>query len=73
MARITREVPGIHMANMVEGGKTPIPSMEKLDELGFPPRHFPFDAALGGDAGDGQDCLADMKADRHPEASPDRL
>lgn len=66
MARITREVPGIHMANMVEGGKTPIPSMEKLHELGFRLAIFPLtlmSAAMRAI----QETLADMKAGCHPE------
>jgi len=35
MARINKEAPGIHMANMVEGGATPLLSSEELHELGF--------------------------------------
>lgn len=35
MARVVREVPGLHMANMVEGGLTPLTSREELGELGF--------------------------------------
>jgi 2-methylisocitrate lyase-like PEP mutase family enzyme len=35
MRQITRAVPGPHVANMVEGGLTPILSREELAELGF--------------------------------------
>ena len=35
MARLTREAPGIHMANLVEGGATPILHPDKLHELGY--------------------------------------
>ncbi|QWC84481.1 isocitrate lyase/PEP mutase family protein [Nocardioidaceae bacterium] len=35
MARVVRDVPGIHMANMVEGGLTPLTSREELGQLGF--------------------------------------
>ncbi|MET0932037.1 MAG: oxaloacetate decarboxylase [Aeromicrobium sp.] len=35
MDYIVRNVPGIHMANMVEGGLTPLMSRDELGELGF--------------------------------------
>lgn len=35
MARVTSEAPGIHMANLVEEGTTPILPMERLHELGY--------------------------------------
>lgn len=35
MAYVVKTVPGIHMANMVEGGLTPLTSREELGELGF--------------------------------------
>lgn len=35
MAHIVRTVPGIHMANMVEGGMTPLTPRDTLGELGF--------------------------------------
>ena len=65
MARVTKQAPGIHMANMVEGGKTPIPSMVRLRELGFGLAIFPltlFSASMRAiEAG-----LAAMKTERHP-------
>ncbi len=35
LARIVREVPGPHVANMVEGGRTPVLDVAALQELGF--------------------------------------
>lgn len=67
MARIARDVPAIHMANLVEGGKTPIASMEKLNELGFRIAIFPL-TLLSAAMRAIQDSLSDMKAGRHPEA-----
>lgn len=42
MARLTREAPGIHMANLVEGGATPLLPMERLHELGYRFAAFPL-------------------------------
>jgi len=42
MARVTTEVPGIHMANMVEGGTTPILPSDRLHELGFRIAAYPL-------------------------------
>lgn len=67
MAEITRVVPGIHMANLVEGGKTPIPSMEALNELGFRIAIFPL-TLLSAAMRAIQDSLVEMKAGNHPEA-----
>lgn len=35
LARITREIPGPHLANMLTGGKTPILPLARLEELGY--------------------------------------
>lgn len=35
LAEIPRRVPGLHIANMVEGGLTPILPLQRLEELGF--------------------------------------
>ncbi len=35
MARITRELPAVHLANMLEGGRTPLLSPRELEALGF--------------------------------------
>lgn len=35
LAEIPRRVPGLHVANMVEGGLTPVLPLRRLEELGF--------------------------------------
>ena len=65
MARVTKEAPGTHMANMVEGGKTPIPPMARLHDLGFKLAIFPltlFSASMHAIA----TSLAAMRSGRHP-------
>ena len=42
MATLTREAPGIHMANMLEGGKTPILPTDRLHELGYNFASYPL-------------------------------
>jgi 2-methylisocitrate lyase-like PEP mutase family enzyme len=42
MATICREVPGHHMANMVEGGDTPILPPKRLEELGYRIAAYPL-------------------------------
>jgi 2-methylisocitrate lyase-like PEP mutase family enzyme len=68
MARVTKEAPGIHMANMVEGGKTPIPSMGRLHELGFNLAIFPL-TLLSAAMRAISESLAAMKTERHPADS----
>ncbi len=66
MARLTSEAPGIHMANMVEGGATPILSSEKLHELGYNFAIYPLtlmSAAMRAMA----EALRDFKQQKHPE------
>ena len=65
MARVTKEAPGLHMANMVEGGKTPIPPMSRLRELGFNFAIFPL-TLLSSSMRAVAASLAAMKAERHP-------
>jgi 2-methylisocitrate lyase-like PEP mutase family enzyme len=65
MALIPREVPGIHMCNMVEGGKTPIPPMERLAALGFRFAIFPL-TLLSASIKAMLETLADMQAGRDP-------
>ena len=65
MARVTKEAPGIHMANMVEGGKTPIPPMAQLRALGFGLAIFPLTLFSASMRAIGQ-SLAAMKTGRHP-------
>lgn len=42
MATLCREVPGRHLANMLEGGTTPILPPERLQELGFALAAYPL-------------------------------
>ncbi len=42
LARITREAPGIHMANMLEGGATPVLPSQRLYELGYSFAAYPL-------------------------------
>ncbi|MBB1037008.1 isocitrate lyase/PEP mutase family protein [Dietzia natronolimnaea] len=51
MRRITTSVPGIHMANMVEGGLTPLLPREELGELGFAVALYANAAMRGAVAG----------------------
>ncbi|MEQ1616707.1 MAG: isocitrate lyase/phosphoenolpyruvate mutase family protein, partial [Hyphomicrobiaceae bacterium] len=65
MARMIREAPGIHMANMVEGGASPILNQNALRSLGYGLAIFPltlFSAAMKAV----RDSLATMKAGEHP-------
>ncbi|AVZ39251.1 MULTISPECIES: oxaloacetate decarboxylase [unclassified Dietzia] len=51
MRRITTSVPGIHMANMVEGGLTPLLPRDELGELGFAVALYANAAMRGAVAG----------------------
>lgn len=65
MARLIRAAPGIHMANMVEGGATPILDANALRNLGFGMAIFPltlFSAAMKAV----RDGLAALKVGEHP-------
>jgi len=49
LARVTEEAPGIHMANMIEGGTTPFLAPGRLQELGYAFAVYPltmFGAAI---------------------------
>ncbi len=59
MATITREAPGIHMANMLEGGKTPILSTDRLHQLGYNFASYPL-ALLSASMKAMQQHLGDM-------------
>jgi 2-methylisocitrate lyase-like PEP mutase family enzyme len=68
MARMIKAAPGIHMANMVEGGATPILPMNELRDLGYGFAIFPLtlmSAAMQAI----RDGLAEMRADRHPTSA----
>lgn len=65
MRRICTEVPGYHMANMVEGGETPISSPAELQEVGFAVAAYPLtlmSAAMRAML----DALEALKSDSHP-------
>ena len=51
MAQVVRAVPGLHMANMVEGGLTPLTSRAELGELGFAVALYANAAMRGAVAG----------------------
>ena len=66
MATVCREVPGVHMANMVEGGTTPILPPAELEALGYRIAAYPLTlmaAAMRAMA----EALEAFKAGRHPE------
>jgi 2-methylisocitrate lyase-like PEP mutase family enzyme len=65
MRRICAEAPGIHMANLVEDGETPLLPPETLGEIGYRIAAYPLtllSAAMRAMIG----TLEDMKAGRHP-------
>ena len=65
MKCLTREAPGIHMANMVEGGATPILPMNELRELGYGLAIFPL-TLMSSAMKAIKLSLAAMMAGRHP-------
>jgi 2-methylisocitrate lyase-like PEP mutase family enzyme len=65
MATITREAPGIHMANLVEGGATPLLTTRKLHELGFRFAAYPL-TLLSSAAKAMQESLNAFAAGEHP-------
>ncbi|HEY5598520.1 MAG TPA: isocitrate lyase/PEP mutase family protein [Kiloniellales bacterium] len=69
MARICAEVPGIHMANMVENGETPLLPPAHLEELGYRIVAYPL-TLLSAAMRAMRESLEVMKAGRHPN---DRL
>jgi len=65
MATICREVPGIHMANMVEGGTSPLLSPARLHELGFRIIAYPL-TVLSAAMNNMRQALDDLKKGHHP-------
>ncbi len=66
METICRDAPGIHMANMIRGGKTPVLPPEDLHAIGFKIAAYPLtllSAAMTAVA----NALSDLKAGKHPE------
>lgn len=66
MARFCREVPGIRMANMLEGGITPILPPARLHALGYRIAAYPL-TLLACAVRAMQEALADLAAGRTPE------
>lgn len=62
---VTTEVPGIHMANMVEGGATPILAPERLHALGFRIAAYPL-TLLSATMRAMRETLADFAEGRDP-------
>ncbi len=65
MAQLTSQAPGIHMANLVEGGATPILHPDRLRELGYSFAAYPLtlmSAAMKAI----QSSLADLAQRKHP-------
>ncbi len=65
MATICREVPGIHMANMVEGGATPILEPQQLEQLGYRIIAYPL-TVMSAAMKNMRQALEDMKNGHHP-------
>lgn len=63
---VTQQVPGIHMANMLEGGKTPMVSDEQLHQLGYSIAAYPL-TVLSAAMKAMQSSLQVMQAGQHPE------
>jgi len=66
MARICSEVPGHHLANMVEGGRTPVLPPERLAALGFKIAAYPL-TLLSAAARAMRDALSALRTGRAPE------
>jgi 2-methylisocitrate lyase-like PEP mutase family enzyme len=65
MLRVTREAPGIHMANLVEGGSTPILHPDRLHELGYNFAAYPL-TLMSAAMKSIRDSLAVMAKREHP-------
>jgi len=66
MRRINAEVPGLHMANMVEDGATPLLPPARLGVLGYGIVAYPL-TLLSAAMRAMIESLDDMKAGRHPD------
>ena len=69
MRRICRDVPGHHLANMLEEGDTPLLPPAQLQDIGYAVAAYPL-TLLSASMRAMQDALATMKDGRHPD---DRL
>nr|MCU0809107.1 hypothetical protein [Candidatus Contendobacter sp.] len=70
MARGCREVPGVHLANMLVGGLTPILPPARLAELGYRLAAYPL-ALLAVAVAAMQEALRELAAGRMPERQMD--
>ena len=68
MERICREVPGIHMANLVEGGATPLLPHAELQRIGYRLAAYPL-TLLSAVTRAMQEALQVIKAGQHPDAA----
>lgn len=66
METISQKAPGIHMANMIEGGKTPVVSPKKLYEIGFKIAAYPL-VLLSTAMRAMSDALNDLKKGRYTD------
>jgi 2-methylisocitrate lyase-like PEP mutase family enzyme len=69
MATICREVPGRHLANMLEGGATPLLPPDRLAALGFSLIAYPL-TLLAAAVGAMRRALEELANGRHPEQGP---
>lgn len=67
MRRVCEELPGPKMANLVEGGDTPLLSHAELAQIGFAIAAYPL-TLLSGAMRAMQEALETMKAGGHPDA-----
>ncbi|MEI2386386.1 isocitrate lyase/PEP mutase family protein [Breoghania sp. JC706] len=68
MERICREVPGWHMANIVEGGETPALVPAELEAIGYRIVAYPL-TLLSVATRAMTEALSEMKAGRHPDGT----
>jgi 2-methylisocitrate lyase-like PEP mutase family enzyme len=66
MARICRDAPGVHLANMLEGGATPILPPAELAALGYRIAAYPL-TLLSAAMQAMVDALAAFRAGQHPQ------
>ncbi len=68
LARIPVEAPGLHMANMLEGGKTPFLPAEELGKMGYAIAAYPL-TILSAAMKAMREALSVMKTGAHPDAA----
>jgi len=66
MRLICREIPGWHLANMVEQGKTPVLPATELQEIGYSLVAWPL-TLLSASMRAMREALVEMQAGRHPD------